>query len=218
MPVAIQAAAHAPRPWSEPSGKATSAKMLLKESCLKEHMLCKTIFQSSFETIASSHTWQSRNGLVYAAYAAYSNHHHLTIHPEDHEGKQEAKVEVSGTIHDVDFGGLAVMMTDEMEKHIVDPELKSWILPDFTTTEDVDTVAAAILMMGSMQSYFHHIMSLRCGIPSVTLLGQREDWVKIRNRLDKIEQFGAEPSMFAQRLITVVNNLINAFDKRNDLC
>ncbi|CAH0056227.1 unnamed protein product [Clonostachys solani] len=242
MPVTIQTADHAPRPWSRPSDKATSAKMLLEASCPKEHKLCKAIFQSSFKTIASSHIWPSPNSLVYAAHAAYSNHHHLTIRPEDvwfailtqlnfyinahaeelrslfvkHEGKEEAKVEVAGTIHTVDFGELAVMMTDEMEKQIVDPELKSWILPDFTTTETVDTVTAAILMMGSMQSYFHYTMSLRCGIPSVTLLGQREDWVKIRNRLDKIKQFGAEPTVFAKRLITVVNNLIIAFDKPKD--
>ncbi|CAG9989359.1 unnamed protein product [Clonostachys byssicola] len=217
MPVTIQVTDHAPRPWFRPFGKATSAKMLLESSCPSEHELCKTIFQSSFETVVSSNIWPSHNGLVYAAHSAYRKHHNLTIRPEDvwfailpqlnfyinahaeelrshfvqHEGKQEVEVEVAGTIHTVDFGELAVMMTDEMEKQIVDPELKSWIHPT------------------SRQPRL-------CGIPSVTLLGQREDWVKIRNRLDKIKQFSAEPTMFAERLITVVNNLIIAFDKPTD--
>lgn len=31
-----------------------------------------------------------------------------------------------------------------------------------------------------------------CGIPSVTLLGEREDWVKIGEKLERLLTFGAE--------------------------
>ena len=31
---------------------------------------------------------------------------------------------------------------------------------------------------------------LMCGIPRVTLLGARDDWVNLRARVDKFDQFG----------------------------
>lgn len=129
----------------------------------------------------------SNNGFVRAGWAAYAHHNHLRIRPEDvwfailtqfsfyvnahaeelrshfvaHEGQKPLEVEEYGTIRTVDFGRLAVAMTKEIEKKLVDPELCQWILPDFTTTDEiVDTTTAAVLMMGTMQAYFTYTMSV----------------------------------------------------------
>jgi hypothetical protein len=45
-------------------------------------------------------------------------------------------------------------------KNVVDPELRTWIMPDFSTTEESDSVVAAILMMGALQQYFEYRFSL----------------------------------------------------------
>ncbi|KAI4259866.1 MAG: hypothetical protein L6R42_004339 [Xanthoria sp. 1 TBL-2021] len=83
---------------------------------------------------------------------------HINAHAEElrsffvaHEGREELEVLDEGTIKTVDFGPLAVRMTKEMDKHIVDPDLRQWILPDFSTTTHTDTVTAAVLIMGAMQ-------------------------------------------------------------------
>ncbi|KFH42015.1 hypothetical protein ACRE_072780 [Hapsidospora chrysogenum ATCC 11550] len=55
-------------------------------------------------------------------------------------------------------------------------------------------------------------MSMMCGIPSVTLLGDKDDWVKIRRRLDRIASWGEEPTLFATRLRMVLDNFIRSFD------
>jgi hypothetical protein len=103
-----------------------------------------------------------------------------------------------------------------MDKHLIDPELHEWIMPSFSTTTNTDTVTAAIIMMGSMQKYFSYLMGLICGIPSVTLLGGKADWVDIRRRLDKLPQFGKEPEQFARLLSPVLDYFIRTFEDADD--
>ena len=130
-----------------------------------------------------------------------------------HEGQKELTVTTAGNIYTVDLGRLAVTMTEEIEKNVIDPELRAWMLPDFTTTTASDTVVAAILMMGSMQKYFSYSMCLLCGLPSVTLLGEREDWVKLLKRVAKIPTFGKEPAKFASLLEPVLKRFVASFDE-----
>lgn len=239
MPVTIRPTSNPPRVWNQKV--ADSAEHLFQLACHREHQRSKRLIQSSFSDIATAgrSISPSSNGLVRAAFHAYAHHHHLTIRPEDvwftilsqlsfyiganaedlrdsfvaHEGKQKVVVKAVGTIDTIDFGELAVLMTGEMDKHIVDKGLKEWILPDFTTTTPSDTVTASVLMMGALQSYFEYSMMLLCGIPSVTLLGERDDWVSIQRRLDRFDGWGEEAKEFAGRLKTVLRYLVRTFDE-----
>ncbi|UPK89987.1 hypothetical protein LCI18_000922 [Fusarium solani-melongenae] len=210
-----------------------------KQSCPDEFEKSKEIIQSSFDDIPENGIFPEANGFVNAAWWAYSKHHHLQIRPEDvwfsiltqlsfyinknaeelrshfvaHEGKKEVKVYAEGP---VDFGKLAITMTKEMEEHIVDPKLREWIMPDFTTTEATDKVTAAILMMGSMQSYFGYTISICCGLPSATLLRTKNDWLSIRKRIDKITEFGQEMELFTKLLRPVLDRLVRSFDHPED--
>jgi hypothetical protein len=103
-----------------------------------------------------------------------------------HRDRKKLKILTVGDRHTVDFGQIAQYMTSLMETHLNDPELLPWIMPDFTTTTKDDEVVASILMMGAMQKYFSYGVRLSCGLPSVTLLGEHEDWEKILARLEKI--------------------------------
>jgi len=103
-------------------------------------------------------------------------------------------------------------MTRLIEKNVVDEELRTWIMPDFTTTTKSDNVVAAVLMMGSLQKYFTYKMTLRCGIPSVTLLGERKDWISMVRKIEKLHQLGYEPARFAQLLRPVLNYFVASFD------
>ncbi|KAF3036067.1 hypothetical protein E8E12_005987 [Didymella heteroderae] len=238
MPVTITTAGHASRTWQ--TAKATTPSDLLKNASSSEFQNSKQIIQSSFsdQELQETYVSPSRNGLVYAAYYAYSYHHHLKIRPEDvwfailsqlnfyinahaeelrnyfvaHEGQKELTVYAVGTIHTVDLGTLAQHMTREIQNNVKDPDLQAWIMPDFTTTTDSDRSVAAVLMMGAMQKYFSYGMCLMCGIPSVTLLGEREDWKKLYNKLNKLSEFGDEPTNFAERLRPILRNFISTFD------
>lgn len=238
MPVTIEPASHPARRWTT-AGRVQSAEALLRDSCPSEHGRCKAIIQSSFTGFsAEAPILSSSNGFVRAAVAAYSGHHHLAIRPEDvwfamltqlsffvkahaeelrsffvpHAGRKVLEVVAAGNIGCANFGAMAERMTELMAKAVNDPELLPWIMPDFSTTKDTDKVVASILMMGAMQKYFSYRFTLQCGIPSVTLLGERADWEALRQRLEKLPSFGFEPGLFHDLLKPLLSSFVASFD------
>ena len=237
MPVTVHPALHlAAREWFR-TGIASSATVLLKDACPTEFPKSKCVIQSSFQKIASEPLHPSNNGFVRAAVAAYCQHHHLTIRPEDiwfailtqlslfvnanaeemrpffvaHEGQKELRVQAVGTVHSVDMGALARQMSNLLAENVNDPELHPWIMPAFSTTTENDRVVASIIMMGALQKYFSYTFKLKCGLPSVTLLGVREDWLEIRQRLEMLPQLGNEPTEFYQLLKPILSHFVESF-------
>jgi hypothetical protein len=71
-------------------------------------------------------------------------------------------------------------LAKEMAEELVDPALRAWVLPAFSTTTPTDTVVGAILL----KAYFNYVLYyIECGIPRVTLESERTDWTDIRERL-----------------------------------
>lgn len=198
------------------------------------------MIQGSFDQqlFHETHISPSQNGFVRAVYYAYSHHHHLTLRPEDiwfavltqlsffvnahaeelrsffvaHKGRKELGVLKLGTSQSADFGEIALCMTRLIEKNVVDPELRNWIIPNFSTTTESDKIVTAIVMMGALQQYFSYEVDLECGIPTVTLLGEREDWKIILNKLEKLLQLGKEPAQFVELLRPVLRRFLASFD------
>jgi len=86
-----------------------------------------------------------------------------------HEGQKQLTVFGNGTRYTVDFGQLAQQMTKRIGENVrlsslvrvqvqtdrvqvVDPSLRDWILPSFSTTTDNDTVVSAVLMMATLKT------------------------------------------------------------------
>ncbi|GAB7360174.1 hypothetical protein MBLNU230_g7936t1 [Neophaeotheca triangularis] len=234
MPITVKIANHEATPWTE--GDIASSIGLLEKTSPRHWRRCQRLVQSSFNDseLSTTHVSPSENGLVYAAWHAYSKHHHLVLRPEDvwfsilaqlsfyinahaeelrsffvdHEGQEELEA-----ISEVaDFGALAVQMTELMGKKVVDPGLREWVAPSFSTTTHDDTVVGAVLFMGAMQKYFSFGMMVTCGLPSVTLLGSVDDWRDILQRLDKIDQLGEEPKHFANMLRPILTYMVMTFE------
>jgi hypothetical protein len=66
-----------------------------------------------------------------------------------HEGQRELTIIAEGSRYSLDFGNMSRQMVGEFEKNVVDPELRAWVLPAFTTTTQNDTTVAAMLMMAT---------------------------------------------------------------------
>ncbi|KAI9712772.1 MAG: hypothetical protein M1820_001394 [Bogoriella megaspora] len=216
------------------------AEALLLRSAPKEYKKHERILRYSFYDLSpESSIAASDNGFVRTAMLAYAGHHHLIIRPEDvwfailtqlsfyinghaealrshfvdHEGKKRLKVVDIGTIDSADFGKMAIWITEEIQANVKDPELRQWIMPDFSSTTKTDSIVAAILMMGSMQSYFEYTFQLLCGIPSVTLLGEREDWVKLLKRLRKLPELGQETTQWYAVLSPILSYFVRSWDE-----
>ncbi|KAI1097428.1 hypothetical protein F4804DRAFT_347189 [Jackrogersella minutella] len=166
MPVTLRTATYPTTWW--PTDAAILPDRLLKDSCPNENgLICETnIFPPS-------------NGFVRAAYSAYRNHYHLTIRPED----------VWISILSQDF---FVEHAEKKElENVVDPDLRAWIMPDFSTTTNADIVTAAIPMMGIMQNYFSY------------------NWIEILHRLELFPRLGTEPELFTSLLAPILDYFIH---------
>ncbi|KAI1403978.1 hypothetical protein F4819DRAFT_172106 [Hypoxylon fuscum] len=106
---------------------------------------------------------------------------------------------------------MAYAMTKAMQENMRDEGLQQWTLPAFTTTTKVDQAIASIIFMGTMQKYFTYSWGTRCGIPSVTLLGEESDWVKIRERAERLAVLGSEPSRWLRLLKPVLDGFVASF-------
>jgi hypothetical protein len=129
-----------------------------------------------------------------------------------HKGQKPLEVNGVGNRYTCNFAGMAKMMANLIKENLVDPSFGEWVMPDFTTTTDIDKTAAAILMMGAMQEYFSYGFSLFCGLPSVTLLGDKSDWDKLLTRIELLPKLGQEPDQWYRLLKPVLTRFVRTFD------
>ncbi|TBU57574.1 hypothetical protein BD310DRAFT_880490 [Dichomitus squalens] len=247
MPVTFQVAKHDANaialPGYKQGGPQSPVEDLLKESCYKQWKESGEILQSSVTDSALPTLRSNKNGFVHTVVEAHGRHHHLRIRPDDvwiailsqlsfyvnkhadelreyfvaHEGKKELWVYAVGTRYTVDFGRLARQMSDQIHQHVVDKTLVEWILPDFTTSTTNDTTICAILLMSTLQAYFSYGIGIICGIPSVTLEGEKADWERLYKRLDRLPELGEEPEQWAAMLRPILRRFVEAFDGQPDI-
>ncbi|KAF9463845.1 hypothetical protein BDZ94DRAFT_1257570 [Collybia nuda] len=246
MPISFTVATHAANVVHESTEPATSAFDFLHRvrgdrstgSCVQFLQGQTSPPASDFVSIRSE-----ENGFVQTVIKAYNDHHHLVIRPDDvwvailtqfnfyvnahaeelrsqfvdHDGKRELVVITSASMGGADFGALARQMTGEIHKNVVDDELRDWILPNFSTTSHDDTVVCAITMMSTLKAYFTYKFSFGCGLPSVTLEGERADWERLVLRLEKLSSFGPEPAAWVKLLRPILSRFVRAFDGDPDI-
>jgi Domain of unknown function (DUF4419) len=68
-------------------------------------------------------------------------------------------------------------------------------------------------MMGLMKAYFKYTIPMPvCGLPSVTLLGEKSDYQSIREKLNMLAKFGEEPARYQQKLVPILDRFVRSFD------
>ncbi|KAI2626673.1 hypothetical protein GGR54DRAFT_480238 [Hypoxylon sp. NC1633] len=241
MPVIVRPSDHGSRSWAGRRYRPASSPDILLHYTLTDDTRtspprARQLVQSSFAGLErKDNVFATKNGFVHACVDAYNEHHCLVIRPEDvwfsiltqfnayvnahseelrksfcgHGGQQELHIE--SDLEGIDHGKMAYAMTKMMQENVRDEGLQQWILPTFTTTTKVDQAVASIIFMGTMQKYFTYSWGTRCGIPSVTLLGEQSDWVNIRERAERLANFGSEPSRWLRLLRPVLDGFVASF-------
>ncbi|KAJ7769339.1 hypothetical protein B0H16DRAFT_1452540 [Mycena metata] len=181
------------------------------------------------------------NGFVATLLDAYTQDRALVIRPDDvwlailsqfnffvnaraellrasfvsHRGKKELLIDARPqTFRTIDLAHVARQMADLVGKNVVDTSLRAWATPDFTTTTINDTTVSAVLLMATLKHYFEYkLLAGGCGIPRVTLEGQRSDWVNILTRLEKLKEYELETIAWYHLLRPVIARFVAAFDK-----
>ncbi|RGP76445.1 hypothetical protein FLONG3_5330 [Fusarium longipes] len=236
--ITIPLAPVAPLPLSH-QGVATSTDDLFRRSCPEEvahsNPYTPSLLASSFsyDVFSTGRVFPSSGGFIRGAVEAWAQHQHLVLRPEEvwfevlvqmnlymsahseklrglfveHEDGKETIV-VEGDTWD----GMLAGFGDEIHKRVKTEWLRNWIMPGFSTSTPNDEVTATVLMMGLMKQFFDFEGWVVCGIPSVTLLGTRDDWVKLEAKLDHLKEFGQDPELFAEKLRPIMKRFVNSWD------
>lgn len=214
--------------------------VILRAVAPEESQLCHELLHTSLPSDRDGirDIIPHKNGFVDTVIEAYNNHRGLIVRPDDvwlaimtqfsffvnghgealrkvfvaHDGRRELVVESGGDRYTMDIASMVHRMTALMEEQIADPSLRDWIMPNFTTTTSVDKMTCAIVMMGMMKDYFAYKFTLRCGIPKVTLEGEKKDWEAILHRLEHLKKYGIQTIAWYHLLRPILSRFVTAYD------
>ncbi|KAM9994839.1 hypothetical protein ACTFIY_001040 [Dictyostelium cf. discoideum] len=186
------------------------------------------------------------NSFVYSAWESYNNHNHLVLRPDniwmailtqlsfyinknseelrenfvDFNDKKELVVETGYRILEAPFDKLTIEMSDQIQSNIKDPSIKDLIIPNFTTTTESDKVVFSIALMSTMKKYFDFRYGCKCGLSEVTLFGEINDWINLKERVEKLIQFdnkdGEIKKWLNKYLLAVIDKFIDSANGNPD--
>ena len=198
------------------------------------------ILMSSLDEKTEFHKPRLSNGFIGSAFQAYNQHHKLVIRPDDvwvailtqfskyvelhseelrskfvsHQGKKTLEVIIGGTLRCAPYDLFVKRMTELIKTNIVDPTIREWVVPDFSTTTETDQIIGGIALMSINKAYFIYKCCLECGLPAVNLKGKVEDYQEILTRLERLKEFDIDDIMnkWYDKLAPVLRKFIESFD------
>ncbi|KAF2124653.1 hypothetical protein P153DRAFT_379286 [Dothidotthia symphoricarpi CBS 119687] len=189
----------------------------------------KRVLHSSFRNFNAHHEGPIapyRNGFVDGVMRAFQQDLHLVLRPDDvwlailtqfsfyvnknaeelrdqfvaHQGKEELVVEDhTRPCLNWDIGSMSKQFATLKQEKVINPSVRDWLVPVFSTTTDLDLAVSSMVLKSGW------------GFPSVTLLGEVEDWQKILTRLDQLAEYGEQPAKWSRLLVPVLKRFIASF-------
>jgi hypothetical protein len=126
--------------------------------------------------------------------------HHINVHAESlrprfvrHQGKARIEVRrddfVKGSPENP-WGEVIDEFSLRVREHI--GPAHDLFVPRFSTTGPTERIAAEIVLLDAMQSYFEYVLHTLCGIPAMTLEGSPEDWQALADRAQAFAEYDLE--------------------------
>lgn len=81
---------------------------------------------------------------------------------------------------------------------------------EFSTTGDVSRVVSQIVLMDVVQSYFSYVVFTDCGIPRIELDGTTADWVKLRDHVKGLKDYGPDLNWWLDKLLPIMDQFVEA--------
>ena len=134
--------------------------------------------------------------LISQGFARYVNAHAEELRPRlvSHAGKKELVVIIGDNLlsGQADWPGLIGEFASQIDQ-FTKGGIANIITADFSTTGPVERVASQVTLMESVKSYFDYtIITIVCGIPSITLTGTPEDWQRVLDKTRSLKQYGLD--------------------------
>jgi Domain of unknown function (DUF4419) len=188
------------------------------------------------QQIAKSQTFL--HPLIQAVHLAFSQHRPLVLSPDSiwltivqgfghhvlgnaealrerivpHRGKERLEV-VTESLNPACWSELISQFSSQIRQRS-DPVLHETLVCEFSTTTPNIKTAYEVALMDTYQCYFDYGMMCVCGIPRVTLLGNTEDWRRIRARIEVLATYGLE--WWASRLEPILDEFVATSENNPD--
>ncbi|KAJ6483492.1 hypothetical protein C8R47DRAFT_1017605, partial [Mycena vitilis] len=137
------------------------------------------------------------------------------------------EISVESDAAQADVAKLSRRMRRLLQKTVPDTDLRDWLLPEFSTTTQTDAMVSCLLVLSgscapssssssSTVPAHEYTFDASCGIPRVTLEGERADWELLVTRLEMLKtrykDFGLPVVAWYHLLHPVLSHFAAAFD------
>ena len=135
-----------------------------------------------------------------------------------HSGKKELTVDVSPNPSYQEWINVIKQFASQIDKNTVNDTCKLFEC-DFSTSSLTEKIATKVTIMDVCKNYFEYGMMTCCGFPQITLDGNKEDWIQLKQKTVKLlnekvdKKFGVE---WSKSLLPLLDRFIVAFDGQID--
>ena len=109
------------------------------------------------------------------------------------------------------WGTLIKDFCNETKNHTRN-DLYDFFVPNFSTTTPVQTTVYQITLLESYKKKFSYVGETGCGIPQITIMGNKEDWIWIFDHLSDLDKLGL--TWWGKELRPIIKEFINVFDDK----
>ncbi len=110
-----------------------------------------------------------------------------------HEGRRTIEIEtpeITGDSPENPWDDVITDLADRLAREA--GPLVGRLTADFSTTGPVERVVSEVALLDLFEPYFTYAVRCVCGIPTITLEGCADDWKRLRQKVDLLEEFGLE--------------------------
>lgn len=176
------------------------------------------------------------HGLLNAVYDAYNHHIPLELSYDDiklmilqgfalhinenaehfrkslvnHEGKKKIEIRRDGFVKggkNNNWNELFGQFAEKIKNDIKDPTLVDMIQRPSVTSSEIAVASFNIALMETVQKYYEYVMTTKCGIPSITIKGNNDDFVSLMELVNYIEKY--ELKWWTDKLKPIITEFIN---------
>ena len=104
--------------------------------------------------------------------------------------------------------------SEKIKQHIGEKN-HSKIISDFSTSTIISRSAQEVALMDCMKSYFKYKFTTMCGIPEITLEGNKEDWESILYKAKGLSEY--DLSWWIDELVNVLQEFVNIWEGKINL-
>lgn len=139
----------------------------------------------------------------------------LRNHFVDFDGKKKIIVQRDNFImgHENDWNGVYEEISGKI-RGFIGKHTHDLLIPSFSTTKDLENQVFNVTLMDSLKSYFKYGMRTMCGIPCVKMIGSKNDWIALKNKVEELSRFDLE--FWISKLLPILDKFIEAASGKVD--